>query len=466
MPPSQLQAAVHAALKAWYDPPTDPSPLSPLRLFQQNQVQGAANARQATNEILLTALEFLRDEHHREADFLRKRFLDRVAMHKIANELNISEATAYRLQSQALERLTTFIHLQESQARTAHQTSLTRRLEPPSYVELIGVAAYQKQLLDRLTTPGPPWLLSIEGLGGIGKTSLADTLTRQLIPTGHFTGIAWVSAKQREFHFGAGLQATQEPVLAVDTLVQSLLEQVVAEDTPLPPSPQAKMALLTQTMRAAPYFIVIDNLETAPDYETLLPTLRRLVNPTKFLLTSRHSLLAQSDVFCLTLPELSRPDAVTLLKQEADLRNITALAAATPAQLTDIYETVGGNPLALKLVAGQMNLLALDSVLDNLKQARGKKIDDLYTHIYWQAWQLLTPLSQQVLLAMPLAQAGDREQLAAINRLDLAALDGALEQLIALSLVDVQGDLTDRRYRIHRLTETFLLTEVTKWQTP
>ncbi|NIP25291.1 MAG: hypothetical protein GWN55_14600 [Phycisphaerae bacterium] len=42
----------------------------------------------------------------------------------------------------------------------------------------------------------------------------------------------------------------------------------------------------------------------------------------------------------------------------------------------------------------------------------------------------------------------------------------ALDELVALSLVEVGGELERRRYRIHRLTETFLLTEVTKWQSP
>jgi hypothetical protein len=41
-----------------------------------------------------------------------------------------------------------------------------------------------------------------------------------------------------------------------------------------------------------------------------------------------------------------------------------------------------------------------------------------------------------------------------------------LMNLTRLSLVEVGGDLEHRRYRIHRLTETFLLNEVVKWQLP
>jgi len=70
-------------------------------------------------------------------------------------------------------------------------------------------------------------------------------------------------------------------------------------------------------------------------------------------------------------------------------------------------EVVGGNPLALKLVVGQLCVLPLSQVLENLKQARGQTIDDLYTYIYWQAWHTLDETSQKVLLVMPLVH-GER----------------------------------------------------------
>jgi hypothetical protein len=153
-----------------------------------------------------------------------------------------------------------------------------------------------------------------------------------------------------------------------------------------------------------------------------------------------------------------------LLRHEAGVRLIPALATASETQLESIYQVVGGNPLALKLVAGQTRLLPLSQILDNLKQARGKKVEALYTYIYWQAWHALDLLSQQVLLLMPLAQDGDLAQLAAVSQLDLDQLNEALENLVSLSLVEVRGDLGEVYYRIHRLTESFLLTEVTKWQ--
>ncbi|MBV7338386.1 hypothetical protein KFU94_61200 [Chloroflexi bacterium TSY] len=43
-----------------------------------------------------------------------------------------------------------------------------------------------------------------------------------------------------------------------------------------------------------------------------------------------------------------------LLRYEAESRGMDALVGATHDQLQTIYDTVGGNPLALKLVLGQI----------------------------------------------------------------------------------------------------------------
>jgi hypothetical protein len=126
---------------------------------------------------------------------------------------------------------------------------------------------------------------------------------------------------------------------------------------------------------------VIDNLETVTDYQALLPTLRELANPSKFLLTSRHSLRAHPDVFCLNLEELNQADTIRLIRYEAKVRGLSMLLNADDTQLQRIYEVVGGNPLALKLVIGQIAVLSLSQVLENLKQAQGKEIDALYTYI-------------------------------------------------------------------------------------
>jgi hypothetical protein len=330
---------------------------------------------------------------------------------------------------------------------------------------LFGVSQDQQQLRSVLEQSEAPWLIALDGIGGIGKTSLAAALAREIIPTNRFCDVGWVSAKREEFMPQIGLESIQRPALDTDTLTHLLLEQL-DPNLSLARSAEEKKVLLTHLLKKQPYLIVIDNLETIVDYQTLLPFLRQLAQPSKFLLTSRHSLHTYADVFCLSLKELDRADALTLLRYEAKIRGVTVLANAAEAQLGDIYDVVGGNPLALKLVVGQLCVFPLFQVVENLRQARGKTIDDLYIYIYWQAWHRLDENSQKVLLVMPLAQGGTFDQLTKVSEIEVDELNEALEYLVRLSLVEVGGDIEQRRYRVHRLTETFLLHEVVKWQPP
>jgi transcriptional regulator with XRE-family HTH domain len=336
-------------------------------------------------------------------------------------------------------------------------------LRLPAEQFLFGVEQPRGQLRPILEQPGSPWLIALDGIGGIGKTSLAGVLAHDLMATGRFHDLAWVSAKQEEFLPGDGVQPLSQPALTVESLVDGLLEQLHPQPVLTASFPE-KLAILTDLLAKQPYLIVIDNLETVSDYQALLPRLRQLANPAKFLLTSRHSLRGYSDVYCFSLKELNQADTLTLLKHEAEVRGIEVLAQASPDQLERIYHVVGGNPLALKLVIGQICVLSLPEVLENLREAQGKKIDDLYTYIYWQAWQALDEAGRAVLLVMPLAHGGDLNQLLELSELEQAPLEQALERLATLSLVEVGGDLDRRRYYIHRLTETFLLREVIKWQ--
>ena len=157
---------------------------------------------------------------------------------------------------------------------------------------------------------------------------------------------------------------------------------------------------------------------------------------------------------------------LALLRHEAERRNIPAILTATPTDLLPIYTTVGGNPLALKLVVGQLRIHPLAVVLADLTEARTRSVEALYTYIYRRTWELLDEPAQDLLLAMPLvSEGGGRwELLQTMVELPPADLRGALETLVSFNLVEVRGDLHTRRYTIHSLTRAFLQQQVLQWQ--
>ncbi len=463
--PTSLQ--VRQAFKHWHSDNSMTNTLDMLYLFRKLMSETGRNPRHVTNQLLLNALGVLEQTSQEDVQFLQRRFLDQWPISRLANHFNVAESTIYLMQREAVQHLAEILHELEQTAVAAQKQRLRQRLETPTYLEPVGITDAVAALLTKLRAPQPPWLVAIEGLGGIGKTSLANAVMRQVIEQGIYDEIAWVSARQNRFSFGGAITATAQPALTTVALLEALVQQLMPDLLQAHTPSDDLLPKLRARLKQTPHLIVIDNLETVLDIESLLPTLQELANPSKFLLTSRYGLYSSpAQIYHFKVPELSEVNALQLIRQEAENSNLPALAAAAEHELHPIYETVGGNPLALRLVVGQTHVYTLESILQHLYGARGQSAEKLYTYIYRHAWDTLDETSQDVLLIMPLVNPGgdEIEVISEVGEIEVGLVRNALNQLVTLNLVDLRGGLNDRRYRIHSLTRTFLHEQVLRWR--
>ncbi|MEZ4640321.1 MAG: NB-ARC domain-containing protein [Caldilineaceae bacterium] len=409
--------------------------------------------------ILNDGLAVLRQEHSHAAEIIEARFLQglTVAQMVIAQRpVPQSERRFYKQQAAAIERLADALILAD--ARCKREEEIQKHLVSlplPTYDHLFGVNELVQQVCEILATPNQHHIVSLKGIGGIGKTALADAVTRRLIQDGaQLAGVIWISAKQ-QFITASGIVG--DPTRRrVDEIFQELSQRLGIESF-AQLSRSQKIGQLARVLRTSPYLVVIDNLETVADFHQLQPWLNALAGPTKFLLTNREAMPSIENVLTVELNELNQDGALGLIGYTAKRKNVPDV---DPRK---VYALTGGNPLAIVLLISVMTVLSPRQVLEGMERG---SLSDIYTYVYWQAWSVLPDSAKEILFAIQ--RAGDSAAAAWLSMLhedEEEVLFAALAALQNLSLIQVQQHMEGQRiYTIHRLTSTFLHTQVLGWK--
>lgn len=480
IPLDELTVAVHRALKHRRSrTPFDPGPLSKLKIVQaclreMGLAHDAAGLSQAAHAVIRQALENLACAQPDAARLLERRFVQGDTVTALAYEMNIAPNTLHYRQSQAIGLLVTqLLKLEQASGATPSAvpaatpplatTELPWELPPPTYTCLFGIEEKRTHLADALCKSDGPTLVVIDGMGGAGKTTLARAVAEQC--AGHFDALLWLTAR-REAEYDTWYATRRElerPAMTAEMVLDAIAARLGLKEMVKLPAAE-KPALLAPHLSKMQTLVVIDNLETVVDGDTVVRVVHQLKRPTRFLITSRHRLAAE---LAIHLDDLPLRDSLALLRHEAGLRGLEEMKMASDAELESIYQIVGGNPLALKLVVGQVTHLPLVRVLDALRQARPAPASTeaaFYSYLYQQSWSLLSPAARELLLTMlVLPITGSTwDDLLALSNLDDATMDQAIAELVRLSLLDA-GGWPDKVYSIHRLTHTFLMSEVMQW---
>ncbi len=383
-----------------------------------------------------------------------------ISQQALAGIALISERQFRRRARYGVKLLVDMLRAAEQEAwRDFHRQRLRAHLPLRENARLFGVQKHIETLRAWLEDPGEQPIISIEGLGGIGKTALALAVVETFLDHAALEAIPWVSARQNWLDLGGDLHEVPHTARTVQDVFTRLAAQLgLNEVTGL--GIEAKAQAIKKVLRSAPHLVVVDNLESVEDVQALLPVLSGLAGKSRILLTSRHSMRAYPFVRCFTVPELDRQAAFALWMDTLERR---ARPVADAAQVFEqVYALIGGLPLALKLVASQLAYLPLETLTRHLQTGRAASQAHLYTYIYRHTWMMLSDPARRLLLSMLWVSPGgeDADWLRHMSDLPEPQFAEALRQLLEFSLLDVSGPVSRPYYHIHRLTGTFLRTEI------
>ncbi|MCI0496437.1 tetratricopeptide repeat protein, partial [candidate division KSB1 bacterium] len=323
----------------------------------------------------------------------------------------------------------------------------------PSRSEFIGRKKERERVKEALNSRS--FLICIDGIGGIGKTSLALEVVHECLRFSQseiksaansplettlpkFAGFIWTSAKDRELRLNDILDAIAR------TLDWPGIAQQPYEE---------KRESVRKLLQTKPYLLMVDNFETITD-DAIRDFLLKLPEPSKALITSREQKLSQA--WAVSIKGLEQGEALALIRNEGRRQGLSSVEEADDQVLLRLYQATGGAPLAIKWSIGQIKQKgqSLDTVLAALHAAKG----DIFEHVFARSWSLLSEDAQKVLMVMPIfAASASKDALEAASDVHHFALDEALGQLVQMWLVEVTDELeaAKRRYSVHSLTRAF-----------
>ncbi|MCA9943398.1 MAG: hypothetical protein KC449_07945 [Anaerolineales bacterium] len=458
--PSQIRPLIHAVLREWHKPDSQATEsFTGLLLTQQLQAENeVAPLLDTIHTLLRNFLNKLADQDTEGANVLQQRFLDQNTVRQVAQEIGLSIDSTNRIQQQALVSLATLIAQAENQLRDTRISQMESLLPSAPYKKLFGRDTLVQRLVADLESSETHPFIALAGLGGIGKTAVAHAIAQAVLWRFMFQQVLWLHLEAPSMH-----GYFPEPEQAWLQLKAKLIHELEKTEN-LEANSQDENWLRHQ-LKNHPSLIIIDNLEDQKDVDFIIKKLGHWARPSLFLLTTRSQPATVIDVLTYSLEELTQAESFNFIRFEANHRGLSKLATASKSQLMPIYQITGGHPLALKLIAGLATSVPLTAILEDLKRDRPGPTDDMYRNIYRRAWQSLSPNARLLLQSMPLIGKSGAlpEQMIAVCQLGEAPFWEAVQELFGRSLLEVRGTVWERRYGIHQLTETFLNTEINRW---
>jgi non-specific serine/threonine protein kinase len=294
-------------------------------------------------------------------------------------------------------------------------------------------------------------LVTITGIGGIGKSRVAAELGRRLSTS--FRGGCWLVelARVREEGNVAGAVAL---ALGIDQSMSTDVEELIVGD------------LEGNTL------LILDNCEHVADATSLLAV--RLLHRAprlRILATSRESLRVPGETIfalppldapgrdCRTAAECSRFEAVQLFAARAELADPHfAVTDENAAAVAEICRRTGGIPLALELVASRVGTLSIAELaqalerhipFENLTRGVDERQLSMTSVLSW-TYEHLGAAEQSLWRSIAVFRGGftlaAAQEVCATDMLDEDAVVTGLSSLVANSIVSFEVDTG--RYRV------------------
>lgn len=320
----------------------------------------------------------------------------------------------------------------------------------------------EKEIAKALRALGPKdrsWGILLDGIGGIGKTTVAIETAYRARAQHLFESFVFVSAKQRILD--------PDGVHEIDAKAKTL-EEFLNETAHILRQPgiaklegHKKRNGLLEELRRRPTLLIYDNLETLAKSEQLELSefLRELPAGSKAIVTSRKRGGDGSVWIRLERLEFEAARAIIAEEMARDPQLSIKLRKVSTARWEELYDATAGSPLALVYVLGLMRVRSTLTFEGAMMLLRGNRNPDLHNFIFQEARRELSRNDEAILSTLSFfVGPATTEACVEISNLSVTTVETILDRLCRSALVDAL--IGEERYALHPLTRSFIRSEL------
>lgn len=249
----------------------------------------------------------------------------------------------------------------------------------PDYIEFVRRDRYCAEIIKGLQKNRVS-VVTLTGIGGIGKTSLAVWATEQAYINKDYKYIVSMSAKDRELT-SAGIQAIYQGFTTLENILDNIL-RVVGFDEIIVETLAEKEKAVRSLIQDSDMLILLDNLETTTD-EKIEAFINDLPDGVKAIVTSRRNIVRVS----------SYPIEVEGLEDEEIVRFLTSLESSfsscvnmSRSEKIRIGESCNRIPLAIKWLVSRcktcQEILAFASSMESNSTTNSELLEFVFRRLF------------------------------------------------------------------------------------
>lgn len=392
-----------------------------------------------------TSSENSGDPDWRNYILLQEYFVQGEPWKVVADHLGLSRTRFFEVMSQAIDALAlALIEGQPAEVTPPPPTPGVRHNLPRPMYQFVGRTDEAGQDLIDKAIQGlmrRPWVVSIRGYPGAGKTTLALEIAQRCVEKAYFDAIIWISARTETEGFVTSLETI------CNTIGQVLGDHrvVAAEDR------SEKHALAISNLAGFPKcLLIIDNTEVLSDeqHQEIYHFVQQVPLSTSVLLTSRERGRASELETVIKLFGMGSGEGL------AFMRNVCEARGMSPREkdLRYIYEATSGIPSAMRMAIGLMTegYVPQEAVRSDIEQ-----VEELLEYLLEEAYGKLAVTEKKILHVMPIFQApAPLPIISAASGVEGSHLRVSIDRLRTLFLVN---EHQASRYDILAPTRSFLL---------